>query len=301
MAELFDKKFVHFMWSEELEGKEGFFADSINVLKSHVEDDDTGSVSASSRDDYPFHNKDDDDSYDSMFRFFYYDPHYKCKRAYAEGKQIQIKNGDSWIDVSDELKLTWDLSNIYRIKPETTEGLQEKLNDSNKSWNDFWNDLVEENEKLKKENEDLEWQLNEVAKDNDYYKGENKRLEQENKLLKDKVKEFENLILGLLNKYYEVYNRFPDLQKAMEWAKSHLVQWHDLRENPNDLPKGDVHRKILLKDRYGDIYTGNYYPKDECHKENCFAVEWLKYGLQGSSFVAFEQVAEWSEFPKFEE
>lgn len=299
MAELFDKKFVHFMWEDNLEGKEGFFSDSIDTLKSYVEDNYDnliGKVSDSDRGNFPFRKN----CYET-FRFFYYDPNYECKRAYAEGKQIQVKNGGSWIDVSDELKLTWDLSNIYRIKPEATEELQEKLNDSNKSWNDFWNDLVEENEKLKKENKDLEWQLNEVATDNDYYKGENKEFEQENKLLKGRVKEFENLILGLLNKYYEVYNRFPDLQKAMEWAKSCHVHWHNLRENPDDLPKGDVHRKILLKDRYGDIYTGNYYPKDECHKENCFAVEWLKYGLQGSSFVAFEQVAEWSEFPKFEE
>lgn len=82
--------------------------------------------------------------------------------------------------------------------------------------------------------------------------------------------------------------------------KAGKLKWHDLRKNTEDLPKGDVHRTILLKDRYGNIYTGAFYPKDEYHKENCFSVEWLEYGFQGNNFVAFEQIAKWSEFPKEE-
>lgn len=82
--------------------------------------------------------------------------------------------------------------------------------------------------------------------------------------------------------------------------KAGKLKWHDLRKNTEDLPKGDVHRTILLKDRYGNIYTGAFYPKDEYHKENCFSVECLEYGFQGNNFVAFEQIAKWSEFPKEE-
>jgi hypothetical protein len=37
---LFDKKFVHFMWSDELEGKTVFFADYISNLKERVENND---------------------------------------------------------------------------------------------------------------------------------------------------------------------------------------------------------------------------------------------------------------------
>lgn len=57
------------------------------------------------------------------------------------------------------------------------------------------------------------------------------------------------------------------------------LKWHKVADG--DLPKGeedrknDIHRKIYLKDRYGNIYTGNYYPKDKGHKADCFAVEFL--------------------------
>ena len=37
MKSLFDKKYVHFMWEDELEGKKGFFADGISDLKGNVE------------------------------------------------------------------------------------------------------------------------------------------------------------------------------------------------------------------------------------------------------------------------
>ena len=80
-------------------------------------------------------------------------------------------------------------------------------------------------------------------------------------------------------------------------AKENGIHWHDLRKDPNDLPKGEnIHRKVLLQDRYGNVYTGNYYPKDKCHSENCFSVEYLEYGFQGCNFVAFEQIAKWAEF-----
>lgn len=75
-----------------------------------------------------------------------------------------------------------------------------------------------------------------------------------------------------------------------------MSKWHDLKKEPADIPKGDIHRKILLQDRYGNIYTGNYYPKDDYHPEDCFAVEYLEWGFQGCNFVAFEQIAKWKEF-----
>lgn len=74
-------------------------------------------------------------------------------------------------------------------------------------------------------------------------------------------------------------------------------KWHDLQKYPTDVPNGkDIHRKILLQDRHGNIYTGNYFPEDNCHPEKCFAVEYLDWGFQGSNFVAFEQIAKWAEF-----
>ena len=114
--ELFDKKYVHFMWDDELEGKEGFFSDSIDILKIYVEDNDDnliGNVSDSNRGNLPFHK-----NCGGVFRFFYYDPNYEVKRAYAEGKQIQFRySGDAeWDDCKGEPLCDDDCE--YRIKPE---------------------------------------------------------------------------------------------------------------------------------------------------------------------------------------
>lgn len=87
--------------------------------------------------------------------------------------------------------------------------------------------------------------------------------------------------------------------------KAGRPQWHKVADG--DLPKGDdgfskngIHRKIYLKDRYGNLYTGNYFPKDDTHKEDCFAVEFLEWGFQGSQFCAKEQISEWCEIPTFD-
>lgn len=94
--------------------------------------------------------------------------------------------------------------------------------------------------------------------------------------------------------YSDIYEIVvAEIEKRLKTIEN---KWHDLKKNPLDIPKGDIHRKILLQDRYGDIYTGNYYPKDNCHSEDCFAVEYLEYGFQGCHFVAFEQIAKWKEF-----
>ena len=75
-------------------------------------------------------------------------------------------------------------------------------------------------------------------------------------------------------------------------TKENGVVWHDLRKNPDDLPCSDdgIHRKILVQDRYENIYTAAYYPKDEVHKENCFFVEFIEFGFQGLKKVALEQI-----------
>lgn len=124
MKSLFDKRFVHFMWDDELEGKEGFFADSISGLQSYVElnkEEMFGDVKKSSRDDSPFVLLKDSDSFCSSCRFFYADPNYEFKRAYAEGKQLQLSyDGTLWVDIESD----WEISDFdttpaeFRIKPE---------------------------------------------------------------------------------------------------------------------------------------------------------------------------------------
>lgn len=108
--ELFDKRFVIFVWDDGLQGKEGFFADFIDQLRNNVNNNEwTNIVSKSDTDRLPFHER------DCNWQFFYYDPNYKCKLAYSEGKQIQILYKGDWIDCYDP---EWVDDVEYRIKPE---------------------------------------------------------------------------------------------------------------------------------------------------------------------------------------
>ena len=106
-----------------------------------------------------------------------------------------------------------------------------------------------------------------------------------------------------------IKNDFIDLfvagfMKCLELNKE--IKWHKVADG--DLPKGDdsfgktsIHRKIYLKDRHGNLYTGNYYPKDESHREDCFAVEFLDWGFQGAQFCKKGQISEWCEIPEYTE
>lgn len=68
--------------------------------------------------------------------------------------------------------------------------------------------------------------------------------------------------------------------------KAGRPQWHDLRKDPNDLPK---------EDRYYLIYTvlGNYYVSKHHHNTNY----WI--GIQ-NQFVSIKQVIAWCEIPTFD-
>ena len=123
--ELIDKKFVHFMWDDKLEEKEGFFADDICELTNCVLGGNFhfAKVRKSLSPAFPFKDTNNND-----WLFFYYDPNYEVKKAYAEGKQIQYKfpNVAEWDNVNDadmtDIKITglsWFDDNCeYRIKPE---------------------------------------------------------------------------------------------------------------------------------------------------------------------------------------
>lgn len=80
-----------------------------------------GKVRNSSRGAFPFTLNGSDGDY----RFFYYDPNYECKRAYAEGKQIQhVSYSNDWIDCKGEPD--WENESNFRIKPEEPKSRQQK-------------------------------------------------------------------------------------------------------------------------------------------------------------------------------
>lgn len=122
--ELFDKKFVHFMWDDKLEEKEGFFADDICELTNCVLDGNLhfAKVRKSLSPAFPFKDTNNND-----WLFFYYDPNYGIKKAHMEGTQVQYRFNDTerWHDISEsdiaDIKrtgLSWfDYDCEYRIKP----------------------------------------------------------------------------------------------------------------------------------------------------------------------------------------
>ena len=115
--ELYDKKYVYFDWDDKLEGKKGFFSDNIKDLKRNVKDNRTqwyGVIchNVNTGTNFPFGFIDDSGS-SHCFRFCYYDPYYEFRKAYLEGKQLQFKDDDKWVDVRGEPLFNGD---EYRIK-----------------------------------------------------------------------------------------------------------------------------------------------------------------------------------------
>lgn len=120
--ELFDKKFVYFMWDDELKGKKCFVADGIALLIRNVEkgfaescnESDLCEVEEGSTLTFPFRKIGGTD-----FAFAYYDPNYEVKRAYNEGKTVQVRCANGiW---SDTQIPPWSDACEYRIKPEEKE------------------------------------------------------------------------------------------------------------------------------------------------------------------------------------
>jgi len=99
--------------------------------------------------------------------------------------------------------------------------------------------------------------------------------------------------------------RKPCKEAYLAGLKADRPKWHKVADG--DLPKGgeygenNIHRNIYIKDRYGNLYTGNYFPKDKTHAEDCFAVEVLEWGFQGSQFCKKAQISEWCEIPQYTE
>lgn len=112
----FDKKFVHFMWDDELEGKKCFVEDKIDELKLAVEEGNFNqfdNISNSTLVNAPF------GAISNFWKFAYYDPYYDLKLAYEQGKTIQFHNySGEWQDMY-ECEFLPGIE--YRIKPDKLE------------------------------------------------------------------------------------------------------------------------------------------------------------------------------------
>lgn len=113
----FEKKFVHFMWNDELNGKKCFVSDYIDDLVEKVVKNKTESckkVTCSKNKSFPFQ------TCANIYVFAYYDPYYELKVAEEQGKTIQylvkVTGGERWEDVHEPI---WnDMPDNYRIKPD---------------------------------------------------------------------------------------------------------------------------------------------------------------------------------------
>lgn len=118
-VKLFDKRFVHFMWDDELKGKTGHMSNDIKCLCDYVNNNPSAIelIEHSSDESQPFQTTDG-----IRFRFAYYDPNYEVKKAFNEEKKVQIllPGGVDWRDVEDEdaLERYIEEGRQFRIKPE---------------------------------------------------------------------------------------------------------------------------------------------------------------------------------------
>lgn len=111
--ELYNKEFIYFEWEDKLKGKKGFFANTINELKSKIESGFELLECHFSNNQTGFHFSNSISN--SAYQFFYYDPYYEFRKAYLEGKLLQFKDcSGNWEDVAGEPLFK---NGEYRIKP----------------------------------------------------------------------------------------------------------------------------------------------------------------------------------------
>lgn len=116
----FDNEFVRFMPDNELIGKEVIYADHITDLKERVLRYVSGNdehfldiVTDTHEAEFPFVVN------GSVWKFVYYDPYLELKKAYKQGKVIELyeESDGTWDTLEEEPNWYFDPS-FYRIKPE---------------------------------------------------------------------------------------------------------------------------------------------------------------------------------------
>lgn len=113
-VELFNKRFVHFMWDESLVGKEGFFSDSVGGLIVAAKGN-SGVKGMVMRESAEF-NLEFVSANGSNWKFFYYDPLYDYKWNYHKGRKVQCKLPISgWTDIGIGGEHVWDYNCEYRV------------------------------------------------------------------------------------------------------------------------------------------------------------------------------------------
>lgn len=109
----FDKRFIHCVWDDALNGKSVFAADDVIELKAKVEESFPirTYVSQSDEPKLPF------SCHGGNYTFVYYDPYYDLKLALEQGQTLQIQTDkNTWEDIEGECDFTIE-SQYLRVKP----------------------------------------------------------------------------------------------------------------------------------------------------------------------------------------
>lgn len=81
-------------------------------------------------------------------------------------------------------------------------------------------------------------------------------------------------------------NRLKGYIDGAKWGMEH--QWHDLRKNPNDLPKEEKEVLVYMWDSY---YIGSYSSED---------VEWW-FNEFSLDYKRLDEIIAWCELPQFKD
>lgn len=119
---LFDEKFVHVLWNNDLAGSKGFVANNIQELINKVEEkrsDKQFEIRKSENQNAPFFMS----GIGCSYPFAYIDPYYEIKIAYLDGKTIEWYNAfkDCWcpIDSMTNFIVAINEQNKLRIKDDS--------------------------------------------------------------------------------------------------------------------------------------------------------------------------------------
>lgn len=113
--ELFDKKYVYFMWDDELKGKKGFIANYIDTLIELVNlNSGMCTILKTEHKSHPFLSDKESLNFD-FAQFAYYDPNYELKVAHHNGVAIEFYDEDltKWVE---ETEPKWWDNVKYRVK-----------------------------------------------------------------------------------------------------------------------------------------------------------------------------------------
>ena len=126
--------------------------------------------------------------------------------------------------------------------------------------------------------------------------------------LKEKAEEYVKNIISIAPKMYDGHKKIIMKESYINGYKDGYEQekkekWHDLRKNPNDLPKEGVEVLVLYSNTYRDggyivnKHTLNYELAQYINDEEDIS-EW--YWVETGTDYDIQEVIAWCELPKFE-